>query len=123
MRLNACIVSISCGPTMKALALPLKGLLLVELDVFADERGFFVECYHEEKFRALGLPTRFTQENWSHSGPGVLRGLHYQFRPPQGKLVGVVRGRVWDVAVDIRPASATFGQSYGMELSGASGRL
>src|SRR5437764_11975135 len=108
---------------MKALALPLQGLVLIELDVRADERGFFVECYHEEKFRGLGLPTRFVQENWSHSLPGVLRGLHYQFAPPQGKLIGVVRGRIWDVAVDIRPSSATFGKSYAVAFSGTSGRL
>ena len=99
------------------------GLLLVELDVYTDERGFFIERFHLERFEQHGLPTRFVQDNHSRSQPGVLRGLHFQLDPPMGKLVGVLRGRVWDVAVDVRPESPTFGRHYGVELSDENGRL
>lgn len=99
------------------------GLAIVELKVFGDARGFFVERYSEERFEEAGLPTRFVQDNHSRSAPGVLRGLHYQFSPAQGKLVGVTRGRVWDVAVDIRPGSAHYGQHVGVELTGENGKL
>lgn len=88
-----------------------------------DNRGFFVERYHAADFAKAGLPGSFAQDNHSRSAPGVLRGLHYQHSPAQGKLVGVVRGRVWDVAVDIRPHSPTFGQHYGVELSDENGLL
>lgn len=108
---------------MKVLDCPLEGLKLVELDVYGDARGFFVERFQLQRFQEAGLPTEFVQDNHSRSAPGVLRGLHYQFVPPQGKLVGVTRGRVWDVAVDIRPDSPTFGQYHGVELSDANGRL
>lgn len=108
---------------MKVLPLEIKGLLLVELKVLGDARGFFVERFQQEKFGELGLPTRFVQDNHSRSAPGVLRGLHYQTSPAQGKLVGVVRGRIWDVAVDIRPESPTFGQHIAVELSDINGRL
>lgn len=104
-------------------SLPLDGLVLVEVVVHGDSRGFFAERFHRERFREHGLPTEFAQDNHSRSAPGVLRGLHYQHQPAQGKLVGVVRGRVWDVAVDIRPASPTFGQHVGLELSDMNGRL
>jgi dTDP-4-dehydrorhamnose 3,5-epimerase len=96
---------------------------VVELAVHGDARGFFVERFQVERFREHGLPTRFAQSNHSRSQPGVLRGLHYQHTPPQGKLVGVTRGRIWDVAVDIRPDSATFGRGVGIELSDLNGRL
>ena len=108
---------------MKVTRLGLEGLLLIELDVHADARGFFVERFHRERFRRHGLPTRFVQDNHSRSLPGVLRGLHFQHTPPLGKLVGVLRGRVWDVAVDIRPDSPTFGRHLGLELNDADGRL
>ena len=108
---------------MKVTPLALGGLLLVELDVHADERGFFVERFHLDRFRRHGLPTRFVQDNHSRSRPGVLRGLHFQRDPPMGKLVGALRGRVWDVVVDIRPGSPTFGRHFGTELSGESGRM
>jgi dTDP-4-dehydrorhamnose 3,5-epimerase len=108
---------------MKVSDLGIGGVKLVELTVFADVRGFFVERYNESLFRTHGLPTRFFQDNHSRSLPGVLRGLHYQSRPPQGKLVGVVRGRIWDVAVDIRPHSPTFGAHSGVELSDDNGCL
>lgn len=102
---------------------PLDGLLLIELKVLGDSRGFFVERFHAGKFAELGLPSHFVQDNHSRSAPRVLRGLHYQNDPAQGKLVGVIRGRVWDVAVDIRKNSPTFGRYYGVELSGDNGML
>lgn len=103
--------------------LDLAGLLLIEVKIRRDERGFFVERFQLAEFEARGLPTTFVQDNHSRSMPGVLRGLHYQNAPPQGKLVGVVRGRIWDVVVDIRPESPTFGQHVGIELSDMNGRL
>jgi len=108
---------------MKVTQLEIAGLLLVELTVRGDARGFFAERFQEAKFRELGLPTHFVQDNHSRSAPGVLRGVHYQHTPPQGKLVGVVRGKVWDVAVDIRATSPTFGQHIAVELSDMNGRL
>ena len=104
---------------MEVTPLPLSGLLLVNLRVYRDARGFFVERFQSEEFGKRGLPAHFVQDNHSHSMPGVLRGLHYQNHPAQGKLIGVIRGRVWDVVVDIRAASPTFGQSFGIELSDA----
>ncbi len=108
---------------MKVTPLKLEGLKLVELSIHGDQRGFFVERFHEDKFMSQGLPTRFLQDNHSRSAPQVLRGLHYQTLPPQGKLVGVVHGKIWDVVVDIRPQSPTLGQSYGIELSDQNGKL
>jgi dTDP-4-dehydrorhamnose 3,5-epimerase len=104
---------------MQVLRLELPGLLLVRPTVHRDGRGFFVERFHLERFRAQGLPIQFAQDNHSRSAVRVLRGLHYQWRPAQGKLVGVVRGRIWDVVVDLRPDSPTFGRSLGLELSDA----
>lgn len=92
-------------------------VLLVEPDVFGDARGFFMETFHAAKYGAAGLPAAFTQDNHSRSAAGVLRGLHYQLRHPQGKLMRVVCGAVFDVAVDIRRGSPRFGQWVGMELS------
>jgi dTDP-4-dehydrorhamnose 3,5-epimerase len=92
-------------------------VLLIEPVVFKDARGFFLESFHAEKFRAAGLPVSFVQDNHSRSSAGVLRGLHYQLRHPQGKLVQVVTGSVYDVAVDIRRESPRFGQWVGVELS------
>jgi dTDP-4-dehydrorhamnose 3,5-epimerase len=108
---------------MKFTPLEIDGLVLVELKLFGDARGFFVERFHAGRFAEAGLPTQFAQDNHSRSAPGVLRGLHYQHTPPQGKLVGCVRGRIWDVAVDVRPGSRTYGQSYGVELTDMNGRL
>jgi len=101
----------------------IEGLKIVHLDLFGDARGFFVERFHEGRFAEAGLPTQFQQDNHSRSAPGVLRGLHYQTNPAQGKLVGVTRGRVWDVAVDIRPGSSTYGKHVGVELTGENGVL
>lgn len=107
---------------MKVEPLSLNGLLLLRLDVHADERGFFIERYNESRFGAFGLPS-FFQDNHSRSVPRTVRGLHYQVRPAQGKLVGVIRGTIWDVVVDIRPQSATYGQSLSLELNDADGYL
>lgn len=108
---------------MNTVHLDIKGLVLVEMPIYRDERGFFCERFQAARFAEHGLPTRFVQDNHSRSLPGVLRGLHFQHSPPQGKLVGVLRGRIWDVAVDIRPDSPTYGQSYGVELNDTNGRL
>jgi dTDP-4-dehydrorhamnose 3,5-epimerase len=108
---------------MKVIPSELKGLCVIELPVYHDSRGFFMERFHESKLAAHGLPTHFPQDNHSRSNPGVLRGLHCQHTPPQGKLVGVIHGSIWDVAVDIRPDSPTFGQSFGLELSDSNGKL
>jgi dTDP-4-dehydrorhamnose 3,5-epimerase len=102
---------------------PLPGVLLIEPQVFADGRGFFLETYHREKFRAAGISETFVQDNHSRSARGVLRGLHYQARRPQGKLVRVVRGAVFDVAVDLRLGSPSFGRSFGCELTEENGRM
>lgn len=90
---------------------------LIEPVVFRDERGFFLESFHAGKFRDAGLPVAFVQDNHSRSVTGVLRGLHYQLRHPQGKLLRVVTGRAFDVVVDIRRGSPRFGQWIGIELS------
>lgn len=96
----------------------LSGLLILEPKIWGDARGFFMESYNERSFRELtGLDLHFVQDNHSRSARGVLRGLHYQLQQPQGKLVRVVAGRVWDVAVDIRRGSPTFGKWQGIELS------
>jgi len=108
---------------MKVTPLGLEGLLLVELTVHKDDRGFFVERFQIERFREQGLPTQFAQDNHSRSKPGVLRGFHYQHRPPQGKLVGVLRGRIYDVAVDIRSVSPTYGQHVSVELTDLNGKM
>jgi dTDP-4-dehydrorhamnose 3,5-epimerase len=93
-------------------------LLILEPRVFGDDRGFFFESFNARRFAELtGLETTFVQDNHSRSARGVLRGLHYQIRQPQGKLVRVVAGEVWDVAVDIRRRSPTFGQWQGVHLS------
>lgn len=95
----------------------LEGVLLIEPRVFRDDRGFFVETYHADRYRAAGLALPFVQDNHSRSGRGTLRGLHWQWRRPQGKLVRVIEGEIFDVAVDIRPDSPTFGQVVAATLS------
>jgi dTDP-4-dehydrorhamnose 3,5-epimerase len=102
---------------VKIVETPLPGVLVIEPRVFRDDRGFFLESFNADRFAQHGLPTAFRQDNHSHSKQGVLRGLHYQLRQPQGKLVSVLRGRVFDVAVDIRRGSPTFGKWYGTILS------
>lgn len=94
----------------------LQGVLIVQAPVFEDQRGLFQEVWNQSSFIEAGLPGQFVQDNYSHSLPGVLRGLHYQVRQPQGKLVRVSRGRILDVAVDLRRDSPTFGQHLTVEL-------
>ena len=106
---------------MKVQQTDLPGVLVLEPRVFRDERGFIYEAFNTEVFArhaAEGLPTAFVQDNHSRSTEGVLRGLHYQLRQPQGKLVTCVRGTIFDVAVDIRVGSPTFGKWTGLTLSG-----
>lgn len=93
----------------------ISGLQLIKLKSFHDDRGFFVERYKKQAFSELGLP-EFVQDNFSRSKPSVLRGLHYQWDKPQGKLVTVLKGHIFDVAVDIRQHSPTFGQHVSVEL-------
>lgn len=93
------------------------GLLVIEPDVHRDERGFFVESFHAERYAAAGILGPFVQDNHSRSARGTLRGLHAQFRRPQAKLVRVVAGEIWDVAVDIRVGSPTFGRYAAVTLS------
>ena len=103
---------------MNCLPTPLPGVMLFEPTVYGDERGFFFESFNERVWSELtGLERRFVQHNHSRSACNVLRGLHYQIKQPQGKLVRVIAGEVFDVAVDIRRSSATFGQWYGALLS------
>ena len=103
---------------MKVTPTTIADVLIIEPKVFGDSRGFFYESFNQKAFNdATGLDVNFVQDNHSRSTKGVLRGLHYQVQQPQGKLVRVVRGAVFDVAVDIRKGSATFGKWVGVELS------
>ena len=97
--------------------LPLRGLKLIRPAVFEDARGYFLELHHERRFAELGIEEALVQDNLSHSRRGVLRGLHFQTPGWQGKLVSVVRGEVFDVAVDLRRDSPSFGQWHGLTLS------
>lgn len=90
---------------------------MIEPSVHGDQRGYFMETYNQKDMEEAGLTMKFVQDNQSGSGKAVLRGLHFQKRYPQGKLVRVIRGTVFDVAVDIRKGSATYGKWYGIELS------
>ena len=96
---------------------PIPGLLIIKPRVFKDERGFFMETWQNIRYKDIGIMEDFVQDNWSRSTKGVLRGLHFQKKYPQGKLVSVRSGRVFDVAVDIRKKSQTFGRWYGQELT------
>ena len=107
---------------MKIVGTKLPGSVILEPAVFGDARGFFYETWNAERFGQQGLPTRFVQSNVSSSSKGVLRGLHYQWPRPQGKLVSVLEGEVFDVAVDIRHGSPTFGQWEGVVLSAGNKR-
>lgn len=95
----------------------IEGLYIIEPSVFGDKRGYFMETYNENDFHEAGLDMKFVQDNQSSSTKGVLRGLHYQKQFPQGKLVRAIRGTVFDVAVDLRKGSPTFGKWFGVELS------
>ncbi|MFO1019386.1 MAG: dTDP-4-dehydrorhamnose 3,5-epimerase [Planctomycetales bacterium] len=92
-------------------------VLIVIPELFGDHRGFFMETYHREKFRAGGIAPEFVQDNHSRSGKNILRGLHYQIGKPQGKLVRVLQGEIWDVAVDLRKSSPTFKRWVGVTLN------
>lgn len=109
---------------MQVTTVSIPGLLVLEPKRFGDARGFFLESYNKAVFdEAVGAPVEFVQDNHSRSAKGVLRGLHYQVPPkPQGKLVRVARGEVWDVAVDIRRGSPTFGRWEGVHLSADNGK-
>lgn len=102
---------------MKVIETALPGVLIIEPKVFGDVRGFFIETFQVERYREIGITQPFVQDNHSRSQRGVLRGLHFQKTRPQGKLVRVSRGAVYDVAVDINPKSPTFGHHAGAELS------
>jgi len=102
---------------MKVLQTELPGVLLIEPDVYRDDRGFFLESYHARKYAEAGIRVTFVQDNHSRSARGTLRGLHAQRRRPQGKLVRVLQGELFDVAVDIRRGSPTFGRWLGLTLS------
>ncbi|MBQ6876113.1 MAG: dTDP-4-dehydrorhamnose 3,5-epimerase [Lachnospiraceae bacterium] len=101
----------------------IEGLCVVEPSVFGDDRGYFMETYNYNDFKAEGLDMVFVQDNQSMSVKGVLRGLHYQKQFPQGKLVRVVSGKVFDVAVDLRTGSETYGKWFGVELSGENKKM
>ncbi|MSR25320.1 MAG: dTDP-4-dehydrorhamnose 3,5-epimerase [Nitrospiraceae bacterium] len=107
---------------MKFVETKLQGVILVELDLFEDPRGYFFEMYHAGKHADGGIRGPFVQDNFSHSLRGTLRGLHYQLQHAQGKLMMVLDGRIFDVAVDIRKRSPTFKQWVGVELSGENKR-
>jgi dTDP-4-dehydrorhamnose 3,5-epimerase len=109
---------------MQSVATAISDLVILEPKVFGDERGFFYESFNARRFRELtGVATEFVQDNHSKSSRGVLRGLHYQIEQPQGKLVRVVAGEVFDVAVDIRKSSRTFGKWVGVHLSAENRRM
>lgn len=114
------LVSPDPAPPLQAITVhetALADVLVVEPRVFGDARGFFLERYHAERYAAAGIDARFVQDNHSRSRRGTLRGLHFQRSHPQGKLVEVARGRIWDVVLDLRAGSPTFGQWEGHELS------
>lgn len=102
---------------IKITTCPIEGLYVIEPTVFQDARGYFMETYNKKDMEEAGLTMNFVQDNQSSSTKGVLRGLHFQKQHPQGKLVRVIKGSVYDVSVDLRSDSKTFGQWYGLELS------
>jgi len=108
---------------MKFQSTQIPGVLIVEPTIFGDDRGFFLESFNEREMRSIGIDAHFVQDNHSRSQRNVLRGLHYQISQPQGKLVRVVSGKVFDVAVDIRRDSQAFGKWVGVELSAENKRM
>jgi dTDP-4-dehydrorhamnose 3,5-epimerase len=107
---------------MNIVTTPLKGLLIIEPKIFDDRRGFFMETYNRRKYEAAGITETFVQDNLSHSMKHTVRGLHFQIKHSQAKLVQAVHGEIFDVAVDLRPGSATFGRWIGERLSAKNGR-
>ena len=108
---------------MNLIASAIDDVKIIEPKVFGDERGYFLESWNQQAFDALGLDLQFVQDNHSYSQQHILRGLHYQLEKPQGKLVRVIEGEVFDVAVDLRESSPTFGQWVGVLLSGTNHRM
>ena len=102
---------------MKFTPTPLPGVVHIELDVYRDPRGYFLESFHQEKYAKAGIAGAFVQDNISYSSQGTLRGLHAQLTHPQAKLVHIISGEIWDVAVDIQPKSPTYKKWYGVTLS------
>lgn len=102
---------------MKIITTPIEGVLIIEPKIFKDKRGFFMETYNQNRYNESGIDTAFVQDNLSYSSKNTLRGLHYQIKHPQAKLVQVISGEIFDVAVDLRPGSATFGRWTGIHLS------
>ena len=109
-------MSLSISPT------PLSGLLVIETDIYRDSRGHFAESWNQKRYAGAGIPTKFVQDNYSFSRKGVLRGLHFQSPFPQDKLVQVLKGGVFDVAVDLRRTSPTFGKWWGTDLTEENGK-
>lgn len=108
---------------MKFLSAELAGVMLIEPEIHGDARGYFMEVFHEKRYAEAGIAGRFVQDNQSHSKKGVLRGLHYQAGKEQGKLIRVLQGEIFDVTVDIRPGSKTFGKWMGVKLTGIEPRM
>lgn len=108
---------------LKKISEHLNGLVLFQPETFGDDRGFFMESYREDQFRELGLPTNFVQDNHSRSRYGTLRGMHFQWDPPQGKLLRVTRGEAFVAEIDIRVGSPTFGSWFGATLSERNKRI
>lgn len=108
---------------MKFLETPIDGVVLIEPQVFGDQRGFFMETWQAPKFRAAGIDAKFVQDNQSRSTQWTLRGMHFQTQHTQGKLVRVTLGKVYDAVVDLRESSRTFGRSWGVELSEENHRM
>jgi len=102
---------------IKAKKTPLEGFLILELETFKDDRGFFLETFQEKNYKEVGIKDKFVQDNQSRSSKGVLRGIHFQVKRPQAQIVTVMRGSIFDVGVDLRQNSSTFGQWHGVELS------
>ena len=102
---------------IKAKKTPLEGFLILELETFKDDRGFFLETFQEKNYKEAGIKDKFVQDNQSRSSKGVLRGIHFQVKRPQAQIVTVMRGSIFDVGVDLRQNSSTFGQWHGVELS------
>jgi dTDP-4-dehydrorhamnose 3,5-epimerase len=121
--MNAVVATRSAMDLLKKITTSLPGVFILEPKVFGDERGFFFESYNEQRMAEAGIVERFVQDNHSCSARNVLRGLHYQVKQPQGKLVRVVEGEILDVAVDLRRNSATYGGWEAVKLSAANKRM
>lgn len=116
-RLSTAVKKQQSGQQMNVTETSLPGVQLIEPRVFGDSRGFFLETFSEQRYSEAGITGPFIQDNWSHSCRGTLRGLHFQIQHPQGKLVHVMQGEIFDVAVDVRQDSPTFGNWVGVTLS------